>query len=386
MKKLLIACEYTNPNQNSTGYFWSKIISRLENSEGFVTVISPGKYVKYDSFNNNTGLLNRIFKQIRISSILIAGIAKKSNKDCILLCGTNPTILLALTPILKRIFKFRWILLVHDVFPENMVAAKIIKYENIVFKQLSNYFSWVYASADLLICIGRDMQELMEKKTNNGAKTVFIPNWTDENEIFPLPRHSIHIFEKYKWQKKIVFQFFGNIGRVQGIQNLLSAISLTKADNAAFVFIGGGAFVPYLENFIEAHPEKDIKYIGPMPLDKKNDGLAMCDIALVALDAGMLGLGVPSKAYFSLAAGKPILAVVEERSEIARMIAENSIGWRCNPNEPEQLAILIDEICDAPLEIAKTQSRKVFLDNYTEEIVLSNFANCVNSFVDNDKN
>ena len=383
MRKLIVASEYIDSSQNSTGYFWSKIILKLQSVGENVEVISPRRFNKYESFHNKTNIFRRIFKQIYVAMSLTGKILIKANSKSVLFTGTNPSVLLALMPILRHLFKFKWVLLVHDVFPENLVAAGVVGLDNKFYKIISRYFSWTYNSADLLICIGRDMQEVLLAKTGGRAKTIFIPNWVEENEVFPMPRSEVEIFEKYRWKDKLVFQFFGNIGRVQGIENILSAITLSRSNNAAFLFIGGGASVPLLKSFIEMHPEKNIKYLGPIPLDKKNMGLAMCDVALVTLEGGMFGLGVPSKAYFSLAAGKPILGVVDERSEIARMIDEHPIGWHCKPNAAQNLASLIDEICGAPEEIMKKNSRNVFLANYTENIVLSKIATCIRGFTDN---
>ena len=54
----------------------------------------------------------------------------------------------------------------------------------------------------------------------------------------------------------------------------------------------------------------------------------------------MLGLGVPSKAYNILAAGKPILFIGDPRSEIARMVTEADVGW-VFPDHGEALVTFI---------------------------------------------
>lgn len=380
MMRLLIVSEYIDENQNSTGYFWSKIINRLRRSSENISVLAPSRFTKYESFENKPSIARRLFKQISVSLSLAWRMAASADKNSVVFTGTNPAILLALTPILKRLFKFKWVLLVHDVFPENMVAAGLIRENNALFKLISRYFSWTYSSPDLLICIGRDMQELLQAKTHGRAETAFVPNWANGEEVYPTRREEVPFFSEHAWHKHVVFQFFGNIGRVQGLENLLSGIALSKAKNAAFLFIGGGASVPDLEKFIKKNPDKNIKYIGPLPLQEKNKGLAMCDVALVTLERGMLGLGVPSKAYFSLAAGKPILAVVEDESEIARMIDEHPIGWHCSPDSPEGLAKLIDDICESPDQLLEKKPRSVFLSNYSEEIVLERFAEIIGAF------
>ncbi len=46
---------------------------------------------------------------------------------------------------------------------------------------------------------------------------------------------------------------------------------------------------------------------------------------------------MPSRTYNFLAAGKPILALTEEDSEIARVIREEQVGWYVPPLEPQKL-------------------------------------------------
>ena len=382
MSQLIIAAEYVEESQNSTGYFWSRIISGLK-IDGFdVTVLRPLSLNKYDSFEGGTGVLKRLFKQLRISFDLANQIFSIIAKKDTVFTGTNPAILLCLMPIFKRIFGIKWVLLVHDVFPENMLAAGIVSANNPLFKFSSYYFSWVYASPDKLLCIGRDMQVLLKNKTNSQAKTEFIPNWANGDEVYPLSRSELSFFHDCGWKNHVVFQFFGNIGRVQGIDHLLSAISLVTVKNAAFVFIGGGAMAPAVEEYIKKNPNKSIKFLGPMPLRQKNNGLALCDVALVTLEAGMLGLGVPSKAYFSLAAGKPILAAVDAESEIGLMLREFPVGWRCNASSPHQLASLIDEICASPEKVYEKTPREVFLTNYSESVVIGKISATLRAVVD----
>lgn len=382
MSRIIIAAEYVEESQNSTGYFWSRIIAGLK-ADGFdVEVLRPRSFNKYDSFEGDTGILKRLLKQINISFDLVFKIYKAIRKKGVVFTGTNPAILLCLMPVLKGLLRFNWVLLVHDVFPDNLLAANIIKKGNPLFKIATYYFSWVYAAPDKLLCIGRDMESLLRQKTNERARTIFVPNWANGDDVYPVPRGDLEFFKNHGWEDHVVFQFFGNIGRVQGVDNLLNAISLTTAKNAAFVFIGGGAMVPAVEKFIKAHPSKSIKFIGPMPLAEKNKGLAMCDVALVSLEAGMFGLGVPSKSYFSLAAGKPILAAVDADSEIGLMLGDFPVGWRCDPSSPEQLATVIDDICRSPVRITEKTPRDVFLRNYSEDVVLIKISSALRDVVD----
>ncbi len=365
MTKVLIATEYSDPSQNSTGYYWSKINERLK-SEGFeVGLATASKLVEYESSKTNPGMGWKIIKQIRVTLEIAVKILAKTDERVVVFSGTNPVLLLAILPWLKKIKKFKWILLVHDVFPDNLAVAKKIDYQNLLYKILKKHYAWIYSIPEKVICIGRDMQKTIAHKIGREAGIYYASNWVNECDVLNIPRNQHELFKEFGWENKVVFQFFGNIGPLQGIDNILNGIKKVTAKNSSFIFIGGGSYVSKIKEFIKENPGIDIKYYGPIPWEKKSEGLAFCDIAMISLESGMLGLGVPSKTYFSLAAGRPILAIVDRQSEIAMLIDEHPVGWRCEQASPASLAELIDSICINQLEIQTMQPREVFIKYYT---------------------
>ena len=393
MEKIFIVSEFIGAKQNSTGYYWSSIICGLAGKYNNVAVICPNlpqnvidgdqvkiHYLRSVSMNKNkliSRLLGQIIYALRFFSLLLS----KPQKDDVICSGTNPALLLMLMPFVKKIKKVKWLLLVHDVFPENLVPAGLVNPNSMLFKLAKMYFDWVYSSADTLVVIGRDMQLLLNDKTATTNKTAYISNWVDPLDVVPVERADALFLKELGWgEDKVVFQFFGNIGRVQGVDNLLSAISLVTNPRAAFIFIGAGAMVSTLKAYLVENPHLPVAYLGELSLDKKNLGLAACDIAIVTLAQGMLGLGVPSKAYFSMAADKPILMISEVDSEISQVISEEKIGWCCESNNPYKLAKLIDDICSLD-ELTSVRPRQVFMNRFTEEIALNKFFDCVHKLL-----
>ncbi|MDR8383048.1 glycosyltransferase family 4 protein, partial [Acinetobacter baumannii] len=128
------------------------------------------------------------------------------------------------------------------------------------------------------------------------------------SDIGTEPKTNNRILQELNWldSETTIFQFFGNIGRVQGVENILHAIQKMKyAHLAKFIFIGDGAYVARLKEQIQSLGSQNILYYGSLDQKEKTTGLNACDVALITLADGMLGLGVPSKSYFSMAADKP---------------------------------------------------------------------------------
>lgn len=394
MKKVFVVSEYIYSAQNSTGYFWSKVIDKASLSFPVLKVVAPvptekgceknkASTVEYLDFNavafNKNNLRSRFFGQAHQCLNFSHRIIGSARRGDIVLSGTNPALLLILMPIIRFFLGFRWCLLVHDVFPENLVPAGILKKNSTSYRLLNILFNFVYSRADHIIVIGRDMKQLLEEKTGRKNNITVIQNWVSDQDVYPINRDDSEIINKLGWQDRVVFQFFGNIGRVQGIDNILDAIKLVRNPRAAFLFIGDGTAVESVKLFVNMHAGDNVAYIGPIDPSRKNLGLAACDVALITLEKGMLGLGVPSKAYFSMAADKPILAVMDCRAEVSCMIQEDAIGWSCAPSDPLALATLIDDICQRDLSCMKGHNRKILQEKYSEAIALDKFIACISA-------
>lgn len=368
MAKFFIVSEYTSSAQNSTGYFWEKAFNRLIDDGLQVEVITLERSTK-DSVRRN--ILARALAKLRVASKLAWLTVSKARRGDIVFSGTNPETLLLILALFKNIFGFRLYVLVHDVFPENLIPAGVLTQRNPLYQAMKAVFDWVYAQPDKLFLIGRDMKSLVDQKTKRANRSVFVHNWVESEPIIPIKKSESGIIKDLNWENKTVFQFFGNIGRLQGISKILQAIELVKSPDAAFLFIGTGVESHRVVDFIKRNPGRHVHYFGSLPQVEKDTGLAACDVALIPLAAGMRGLGVPSKAYFSMAADRPILAVMDRGSEIALMVEEEQIGWTCPPGDPAEIAAKIDEICATDLSVYRDKVRHLALTKYSEASALN---------------
>lgn len=382
MKKTYLVTEYYHSNQNTTGYLFHKLYIHLKKVYGSELcliikedknndVIDPESIIVKDLNLNKKSLIQRLFFELIISFRFFIKILKNVKKQDLVFTGTTPIFLLVVIYFAKKMIGFKWVLLVHDVFPENLVSAKVLKKENFLYKILKKVFDVFYATPEKLIVIGQDMKNLVDTKTNQ-SNSVVIQNWIDENDIEVEEKSSNEILKKLNWENESpVFQFFGNIGRVQGVDNIIEAIKLIEpSKRPKFLFMGDGAYVEQLNHAIETLNDPNIQYIGPVKQNAKSRGLNAGDIAIVTLAEGMLGLGVPSKAYFSMAADKPLLAIMDEYSEVACMIKAHQIGWIVPPENPKLLAKAILEIIENTSTDNIQSSRDVLINNYSEPVAM----------------
>lgn len=222
------------------------------------------------------------------------------------------------------------------------------------------------------------MSEVLSLYTNSPIEVV--QNWVNSDDVRLIDRSKSSILLSLGWNTgDVVFQFFGNMGRLQGIENILLAIKNVKSARAKFLFIGDGARSEKILDYIYRENPSNLRYLGPLDMAHNDEGLAACDVSIVSLAPGMYGLGVPSKFYFSLAAGKQVLAVMDNNSEVSRSVIEHDLGWTCQANDPIALARVIDKICDGYSQFASRKNYEVFLNNFDAKILLPKITEIVNN-------
>ena len=351
------------------------------NSNSYFTINRNLTITRVSSRNfDKNKLSQRIFKLILLSfkfSKIVWHNVRKGDK---VLVVTNPAPFLILASLLKKVRKFDLYILVHDVFPENTIPAGVIKNKKtFTFRLLSAVFNKAYSNADYLIVLGRDMKEIVQNKIKfyHSKPTIsIIENWGDVNTIFPatsLP----DLIQKRHENESISIQYAGNIGRVQGLQSFISQLKLSQNKRIFFDLWGDGALKAELVEFVSSfNLQNRVNFCGIYSREEHNIILNQTDLALVTLSSGMYGLGVPSKTYNILAAGKPILFIGDLNSEIALMIQDEKIGFCFDADDTEALSKFLNNLSIVSLAVFQEmglRARKVVEEKYSEEVILNKF-------------
>ena len=331
---LWIVTELFPPDETSTSYILGKIANAMVEKYQVKVICGPEIYDKrkrldennkfkldasIEVFRANGANLDKNTKIGKALSFLLMSkrlyaLAKKNiMKEDKVLMVTNPAPLVLLMSRLKKNRGFEWHVLVHDVFPENTVPAGM---NMPMYKLVKSLFDKAYRRADQLIALGRDMRKVLDEKVKNGSKREeglpkisIIENWADINGIKPQPMPD----------GQIILEYAGNIGRVQGLDKVVDNLP----NNVELHLYGTGS----MEEEIMKMNHPRVFFHGPYFRSQQNEVLAACHIAIVTLQEGMYGLGVPSKTYNILASGRPVLYFGPKDSEIDLLVREHGIGF-----------------------------------------------------------
>lgn len=390
MKRLWIVTELFYPEETSTAYILTKIANHLAGTVDVNVICGPALYdgagrqnvggeldkrVKVHRVSgtklNKNGLFTRVLRFAVLTWKLTKSLRKNLRKGDEILVVTNPApILLSAAAIRKRRGN-KLYLLVHDVFPENTIPAGIIKSEkSFLYKLLKSCFDKAYAAADTLIVLGRDMKIVVEDKIlAKGGKgnVVIVENWAELDKISP---------KRCMARGYVELQYAGNLGRVQGLMELLQCIKSSSNSFLHITFYGEGAVKAQMQNFVKEQEMANVSFKGSYKRDDQNEILNSCDLAVVTLADGMYGLGVPSKTYNILAAGKPILFIGDENSEVAMMLKEYGIGFVFGAHDTEGLVAFMDGLSPnscSKLEIMGTKAREIAELYYSESAIMQKY-------------
>jgi glycosyltransferase involved in cell wall biosynthesis len=282
----------------------------------------------------------RLLNLLTISGSVFVTALLHVRRGDIVISVTNPPLLPYLAAIACKMRGGRFILLVHDVYPEVLTRLKILKTGSLAGRMLSRACRWLYRAAERIVVLGRDMRDLVESKLDKDpGRITIIPNWGDTDSIQPTPISGNRLLESMGLTNRFVVQYCGNIGRTHGIEDILSAAEILTHDRSIhFLLIGWGAKKEWAIQRQAERGLRNLTILDPLSPEDLCEGLNACSVSIISLTRGMAGISVPSRTYNVLASGKPIVAVCDAEAELASVVREERVGWVIPPGRPEAIA------------------------------------------------
>ena len=395
-QSLWIVTELYYPEETSTGYYLTRLAEGLTDDFEVKVLCGQPNYsargTRAPRRENHKGVeihraagttLDKNVIIFRLLNMLTLGFSvffkalwnfKKGER---VLVVTTPPSLPFITALAALAKGASYVLLIHDNYPEILVAAQKAR-ENSALVDVLNFFNrWLYKYASKIIVCGRDMCELIREKTVGlDIPIETIQNWAELENVEPFPRNENALLKELKIEDRFVFLYAGNMGYPNDLESIIEcARRLNEDARFCFLFLGSGVKRKWLEKEIAGKSLRNVKLLAPRPRSEQNVFLNACDVAVVTLVKKMWGVSMPSRTYNILAAGKPILALAERDSEIEKVVGEESVGWTVPPNEPEKLLEKIFEIYASrhELEAMAKRARAAALEKYSLETALEKY-------------
>lgn len=398
-KKFLLISQVFYPDQVSTANLFTNLCALLvdENIEVEVWSAHPSyteserqpkklyykginiHYLPSTNFNKNS-LAGRFFN---IVTFMISASLKLlfSTEKTPVWTHTTPPFLGILLSRICNIKKRKFIYILLDIFPEGLIRLGKVSGKNIFIILWQHLFTGSLKRSDRIIVIGRDTKEYITGICGNCENKIeFIPHWQDDSLIFPVEFESNKFIAEQNLKDKFVVQYSGNMGLWNEVKTMGKAVML-NIENVFFIFVGDGLRKPELLKEFSTEDQKNVLLMPFQSNDNFNNMLTASHVHLVTLREGLEGMAVPCKIYGILAAARPVIAMVPERSEIAYIVKEERCGFVINPTDLTGLLNAISLLKnDNNLRIQLGQnSRRAFENKYTTRIIAEKYKVLLNN-------
>jgi colanic acid biosynthesis glycosyl transferase WcaI len=229
---------------------------------------------------------------------------------------------------------------VQDVFPDAAATTGAITNRTLigvarVLERLS------YRLSDAVTVVSDDLRANVVRKLPPGRAAVVrtIPNFVDTDAIRPADRMTAYRTELGLGAEPVLL-YAGNVGFSQSVELLIEAAR--RLPGISVVINGDGAAMADVRRRVEGLT--NVRLSGYVPEARLGELLATGDVHAVPLRQGLGSVSVPSKAYSSLAAARPIIAAIDAGTAIPSMLAESGGGIAVPPDDPDGFVAAVAEL------------------------------------------
>jgi glycosyltransferase involved in cell wall biosynthesis len=391
-----ILSQYFFPELISTGQLLTELAEDLVGLGCSVLVVA-GQPTYYESSRVPPEMEHRGIKILRVgntqleknsipgkilnSTTFFLGTVRKSlalPRDTVVLVVTNPPILPFVPYLLSFLRKQKYLCLIHDVYPDIAVRLGYLQKNGVLSGLWERMNQRMMHGAAAVIVLGRDMEEKIREKLDRSDwwKIRLIPNWSDEDAIRPIEKAENPFLQEIGLSPStFIVQYSGNMGLSHGMETIVGAASRLQDIPVRFLFIGGGGKREKVGKMVADLGLENVLFLPYQPKENLRYSLACSDVSLVCLEEGVEGLSVPSKYYGILASGRPVIALMAERSEVAMSVRESGCGYVVPPSDPAVLAERIRYLFDHPDAVREMgkKARESLERNYSRRVVAEKY-------------
>jgi len=285
--------------------------------------------------------------------------------------------------LLSLIKKAPYVYNLQDVYPDIAIKTGVLKNRSLIkfFKLVETF---IYQKTIKLVVLSPRMCEILSKRKRVPLNKIeIIPDFSDTEFIQPMPKEN-NFSKEYGLNDKFVAMFAGNMGIPQGLEYIIEAAENLKENrDILFCFVGEGEDRQRIMELASKKKLENTIFIPRQPYSRMPEVWAASDIGLVTLRKGISEDAMPSKTFGIMAAGKPVVAMIDEASDVCTMIKKAKCGICVPPESPNRFAEVIKTIYSNPdlRNEMGINGRDYVVKNFSVEAIVQKyeelFLNCI---------
>lgn len=259
---------------------------------------------------------------------------RRKQFDAIFVYQLSPPTAALPANLLRRLDNLPVALWVLDLWPESLSAVGATK-SNAVLYMVDKLVSFIYQRCDRVLVQSRSFIGRIEKQAGS-VPIEYFPSWAEA--VFGAQACAAAP-EVPVVEGAFNVMFAGNMGEAQDFPAILGAAELLKThEQICWLIVGDGRMTPWVSEEIKRRGlEKNVKLLGRHPVERMLSFYKHADAMLVSLkDEPIFGLTIPGKLQSYLAAGVPVVAMLN--GEGADVVRRHRAGLTCPAGDSAGLA------------------------------------------------
>lgn len=284
--------------------------------------------------------------------------------------------------LLGILYRAPYIYNVQEIYPDIAIRLGAVR-SRWAIDLLYRLEKFVYSKSSAVTVIAPRMREQLLEKGVSNDKVHVIPNFVDVSDLVPLPKDN-DFSRKHNLYSKFVVSYAGNMGPAQGLEYFIDAANIMKEETGVyFLMMGDGILRESFRQKIEQYNLGNFVFLPYQPYSLMGQAYAASDLCLVpqAIKTGFEA--VPSKVYRIMACARPVLAVTDQNSDLARLVSESSCGAFVLPGSVELLAEMIRRAYQNQQEWQKMgiAGREHVVRHYARETVTNQYHELIENLI-----
>jgi glycosyltransferase involved in cell wall biosynthesis len=309
-----------------------KLWERTQHSAGF------GVLRVFSIFSAQSRALSRLMENTSYAITSSLGLLLGEKPDLVYM-NTWPSVSTFVTGLVCRLARIKYVYNLQDLYPESAAGLGHLKVDGWAFRLMTIMDRYTMTGAAAVIPNSEEFAEtIVRTRRVKPSRVQVVWNWYD-GRIVPGSKDNEYRRAWGAGAGTCVVLYAGNVGSVAGLEIVLDAAERLKGRlPCIFVLAGDGASRPALESECARRGLDTVKFFYPLHRADLGRVQAAADIMLITTRKGLSHSEVPSKIMGYMLSGRPVLSMVDSRSNTARVMGLAQCGQVGVPEDPQALA------------------------------------------------
>jgi glycosyltransferase involved in cell wall biosynthesis len=269
---------------------------------------------------------------------------------------------------------------VQEIYPDLLINQGNLK-SPIIINLLKSFEKFIYNHSAAVTTIDEAFYTTLLSRFSDISKLKIIPNFVDTDLYKPLKQklELPSLFGNDNGKIKILYA--GNIGFFQDWEPVLFAAKELLKENVEFWIIGEGVQKEYLQTKVQNQNSTNVRIFPYQSRELIPIINNYADIHFIAINQQMEQEGFPSKVYTIMACAKPLVVITGEKTPLYNFLKDKNCAELVSNDRNVNFTNAIRKLAKHKelREELGVNGYNQIINNYSKEVIVSNYANLLNS-------